>query len=124
MARGYKQVNKGDYVYRQDSRCIEQEYQVLYLVFEGDEPVKVAVVQTSGATVARPMPDGLPRTQFWSLAKLDQDAEGRTFHVMGCTNQWRATDANGRPVKTVSFERMAEAARKKNQRKPDGSIDN
>lgn len=105
MARGYRQLQRGNFVYRKDSRCYEREYRVESIVLDkGGEPVKVAVRETRTGTVANP--GQYHDTVFWSLAQIDEDANPRYWN-----GTRRVTDAWDRTVKSASFDRMIREAR-------------
>lgn len=112
MARGYPQVEPNDYLYRADSRLYEREYRVLYMVFDGDEAVKVAVAEVRSGTVANPGPYPGEPTRFWSLKQIDQDAKPpvRGYFHQGMNP---VTDADGRKVKSPCFDRMIRTARQR-----------
>lgn len=112
MAKGYPKVMPGDYLYRPDSRDYVREYRVLYMVFDGDEAVKVAVAEVRGGTVANPGPAPDQRTRFWSLAQIDQDAKPpvRGYFHQGMNP---VTNAGGRKVKSPCFDQMIREARKR-----------
>ena len=106
MASGYRQLERDDFVYRKDSRCYERQYRVESIVLDKEgEPVKVAVRETLSGTVANP--GQYHDTVFWSLAQIDMDANPRYWNGAN-----RVTDAWGRTVKSVSFDRMMRKARK------------
>lgn len=111
MARGYPQVMPNDYLYRPDSRDYVRKYRVLYMVFEGDEAVKVAVAEVRQGTVANPGPYPGEPTRFWSLKQIDQDAKPP---VRGYFHQGMSpvTNAEGRKIKSPCFDRMTAKARK------------
>lgn len=104
MARGYRQLERGDFVYRMDSRCYQREYRVESIVLDKEgEPVKVAVGETSGGTIANP--GQYTATVYWSLAQIDADANPRYWNGRN-----RVTDADDRTVKSASFDRMKRKA--------------
>lgn len=104
MARGYRQLGRGDYVYRKDSRCSEREYRVESIVLDkAGEPVKVAVRETRKGTVANP--GQWHDVTYWSLAQLDAPLPRQ-----GVNGVDPVTDANERRVKRASFDRMMAAA--------------
>lgn len=109
MARGYPQIMPNDYLYRPDGRLYEREYRVLYMVFDGDEAVKVAVEEVRGGTVANPGYVSGQRTRFWSLAQMDEDAKPP---VPGYFRGGKpVTNADGRKITSQCFDQMTAKAR-------------
>lgn len=104
MARGYRQLERDDFVYRMDSRCYQREYRVESIVLDKEgEPVKVAVRQAREGTVANP--GQYHDTVYWSLSQIDEDANPRYWN-----GTKRVTDAWDRTVKSASFDRMKRKA--------------
>jgi hypothetical protein len=87
---------------------------VLHLVFDGDadEPVQVAVKEVQQGTIANPGSPQHPQVRYWSLAQIDVDAmpAHRGYVHQG---MYPVTNADGRKVKSASFDRMTREARKR-----------
>lgn len=104
MARGYRQVEPGSYLYRPGAAGREMEYRVECIIFDTGEPVKVRVREVQQGTVANPGSPQHPRVRFWSLDQIEADAvHPHPTYGVGFN---RVTDAWGRTVRRASFDRM------------------
>lgn len=95
MARGYRQLSPGDYVYRHTVSMFELEYKVHDLYITEDlRVVGVWVKQTEGMRAGDLV--------SWSFDAMDADADGTRWDG----DAHKVVDAFGRTVRRASFDRM------------------